>query len=68
MADFPQNWIEVPFTKPFDIQGGTQPPKSSFIYEEKEGYIRLLQIRDFGEKPGLPMRGIVIILRWTVRV
>ena len=39
MTDLPQNWVEVPFTKPFDIQGGTQPPKSSFIYEEKEGYI-----------------------------
>lgn len=51
MTELPQNWIEVPFTKPFDIQGGTQPPKSSFIYEEKEGYIRLLQIRDFGKKP-----------------
>lgn len=51
MTDLPQNWVEVPFTKPFDIQGGTQPPKSSFIYEEKEGYIRLLQIRDFGKKP-----------------
>lgn len=51
MTGLPQNWIEVPFTKPFDIQGGAQPPKSSFIYEEKEGYIRLLQIRDFGKKP-----------------
>lgn len=51
MTNLPQNWIEVPFTTPFDIQGGTQPPKSTFIYEAKEGYIRLLQIRDFGKKP-----------------
>ncbi|MFM6206711.1 hypothetical protein, partial [Planktothrix sp.] len=35
----------------FDIQGGTQPPKKEFIYQEKDGYIRLLQIRDFGDKP-----------------
>ncbi|MCK0714933.1 restriction endonuclease subunit S [Chromohalobacter sarecensis] len=34
----------------FDIQGGTQPPKSSFISEPREGYVRLLQIRDFGDK------------------
>lgn len=30
-----------------DIVGGSQPPKSKFIYEEKEGYVRLVQIRDF---------------------
>lgn len=27
--------------------GGSQPPKSTFIYEEKEGYIRLIQTRDY---------------------
>ena len=30
-----------------DFIGGSQPAKSNFIYEEKEGYIRLLQIRDY---------------------
>jgi len=35
----------------FDIQGGTQPPKSTFKHEPTKGYVRLLQIRDFGEKP-----------------
>jgi len=35
----------------FDIQGGTQPPKSIFQYEPQLGYIQLLQIRDFGEHP-----------------
>jgi len=29
------------------FQGGSQPPKSTFVYEATEGYIRLLQIRDF---------------------
>jgi len=47
----PNSWKEVSFTKIFDINGGTQPPKSQFISEPKEGYIRLLQIRDFGKKP-----------------
>lgn len=29
------------------FQGGSQPPKSTFIYEPKSGYIRLIQIRDY---------------------
>ncbi len=32
-----------------DFSGGSQPPKSQFIYEPKEGYVRFIQIRDFGE-------------------
>jgi type I restriction enzyme S subunit len=32
-----------------DFQGGSQPPKSQFAYEEKPGFVRFLQIRDFGE-------------------
>jgi len=47
----PEGWAEVGFMNLFDIQGGTQPPKSDFIYQPKDGYLRLLQIRDFGEKP-----------------
>lgn len=31
-----------------DFEGGSQPPKSQFVYEEKRGYVRFLQIRDFG--------------------
>jgi type I restriction enzyme S subunit len=30
-----------------DFEGGSQPPKSEFIYEEKSGFVRFLQIRDF---------------------
>jgi hypothetical protein len=29
------------------FQGGSQPPKSEFIYKPQEGYVRFLQIRDF---------------------
>ncbi|MEK4126947.1 restriction endonuclease subunit S [Anoxybacillus sp. FSL W8-0382] len=43
----PENWTYFYFTSILDIQGGTQPPKSQFINEPKEGYIRLVQIRDF---------------------
>jgi type I restriction enzyme, S subunit len=40
-------WTEVKWGDVFDIQGGTQPPKAQFVTEPKEGYIRLIQIRDF---------------------
>jgi type I restriction enzyme, S subunit len=30
-----------------DFQGGSQPPKSVFAYEPIDGYIRLIQIRDY---------------------
>ena len=49
--ELPKNWLGVSFTDIFDINGGTQPPKAVFINEPKDGYIRLLQIRDFGSKP-----------------
>ena len=31
-----------------DFEGGSQPPKSQFVFKEKPGYVRFLQIRDFG--------------------
>ncbi|WP_062231508.1 restriction endonuclease subunit S [Fictibacillus sp. FJAT-27399] len=46
-SEVPENWIYFYFTSILDISGGTQPPKSQFISEPKEGYIRLVQIRDF---------------------
>ena len=27
-----------------DVQGGSQPPKSTFVYEPKDGYIQMLHI------------------------
>ena len=30
-----------------DYSGGSQPPASEFIFEEKEGFIRFVQIRDY---------------------
>lgn len=43
----PENWCYFYFTSLIDIEGGTQPPKSQFIDTCKDGYIRLVQIRDF---------------------
>lgn len=37
----------VKLTDVCDFQGGTQPPKSDWIKDQKEGFIRMLQIRDF---------------------
>jgi len=33
-----------------EFEGGTQPPKANFIYAPKAGYVRFLQIRDFGSE------------------
>ncbi len=38
---------EYRLTDVCDFQGGTQPPKEEWINEPREGYIRMLQIRDF---------------------
>lgn len=51
MNELPEGWTLTKFMDVFDIQGGTQPPKSTFQYEPQPGYIQLLQIRDFGEHP-----------------
>jgi type I restriction enzyme S subunit len=51
LFELPDGWIWIQFGDVFDIQGGTQPPKSQFSDEPQKGYVRLLQIRDFGSKP-----------------
>ena len=33
-----------------DFEGGSQPPKAKFNYTPKAGYVRFLQIRDFGSE------------------
>ncbi|HSU52792.1 MAG TPA: restriction endonuclease subunit S [Candidatus Dormibacteraeota bacterium] len=48
---WPSTWQICKFGDLIRVQGGSQPPKSEFIFEPRNGYIQLLQIRDFGEKP-----------------
>lgn len=43
----PYEFPRVPITEVCDFQGGSQPPKKDWIKKEKDGYIRMLQIRDF---------------------
>ncbi len=45
--DIPENWVYVRLGKVVEFQGGSQPPKSVFKDEQLDGYIRLIQIRDF---------------------
>lgn len=42
------NWQTKKLGEICDFEGGSQPPKSNFIFSPKKGYIRFLQIRDFG--------------------
>ena len=49
--DIPDNWLWLKHNDLFEISGGSQPPKSKFINEPRAGYIRLFQIRDYGDKP-----------------
>jgi len=49
--EVPENWSIKSLGEVIDIKGGSQPPKSQFVYEPQDGYIQLLQIRDFGKKP-----------------
>ena len=43
----PSGWKILPFLDACDLQGGSQPPASVFIDNLRDGYVRLLQIRDF---------------------
>jgi len=46
-GEVPEGWAASTFGDEIDFKGGNQPPKSTFVYEPAEGYVRLLQIRDF---------------------
>ena len=43
----PKGWRVVSLADLMDYSGGSQPPASEFIDEEREGYIRFIQIRDY---------------------
>jgi type I restriction enzyme S subunit len=42
-----EGWEEKTFNDVCNLVGGSQPSKDDFIYEPKEGYIRLIQVRDY---------------------
>jgi type I restriction enzyme S subunit len=49
--DLPRTWQWVRFGSVLDFKGGSQPPKSTFSEVPLPGYVRLVQIRDLGDKP-----------------
>lgn len=42
-----KNFSKCQLTDVCDFEGGSQPPKSEWSFTPQEGYIRMLQIRDF---------------------
>ena len=49
--EIPETWIWCSHNSILDISGGAQPAKSYFETQPKPNYIRLYQIRDYGESP-----------------
>ena len=43
----PKDWENKTIGDVVEFSGGSQPPQKVFIYEEKKGYIRLIQTRDY---------------------
>ena len=49
--EIPDTWVWCSHNSILDISGGAQPAKSYFETTPKPNYIRLYQIRDYGESP-----------------
>ena len=47
----PDSWSWIRHNQLFEVVGGSQPPKSEFSDFQEENYVRLYQIRDYGENP-----------------
>ena len=45
--ELPAGWVWKRLGDLVEFIGGSQPPKSKFIYEARDGYTRFIQIRDF---------------------
>nr|WP_315847557.1 restriction endonuclease subunit S [uncultured Rhodoferax sp.] len=43
----PKTWTAMRFDQAIDLVGGSQPPKAVFSDVELDGYVRLIQIRDY---------------------
>ena len=45
--NIPAEWIVVSFLEIASWESNSQPPKSEFVYEPKDGYVRFIQNRDY---------------------
>jgi len=43
----PDEWLNLQIKDIVEFSGGSQPPRSAFVYEPREDYVRLIQIRDY---------------------
>ncbi len=48
-----EKWTKRKLGEVCDFEGGSQPPKSEFIFTQQTGYLRFLQIRDFGSEKNI---------------
>ncbi|MBI4515414.1 MAG: restriction endonuclease subunit S [Deltaproteobacteria bacterium] len=47
LGEIPKGWRVERLSAAMTFRGGSQPPSSEFVSEPREGYVRLVQIRDF---------------------
>ncbi len=47
VAEYKSKWTYPQMRDVCNFIGGSQPAKSEFVFERREGYIRLIQIRDY---------------------
>ncbi len=43
----PEDWEPKSIGELVSFSGGSQPPRLTFVFNEEEGYVRLIQIRDY---------------------
>ena len=68
--NIPIGWRVVPFLEVASWESNSQPPKSEFIYEPKDGYIRFIQNRDYdssAHKTYIPLtKSLSIVDRYDI--
>ncbi|NWL14426.1 hypothetical protein FHG08_01310 [Pseudoalteromonas sp. Scap03] len=47
LGEIPEDWEDLALGDVVCFVGGAQPEKNTFSYKEQEGYVRLIQIRDY---------------------
>lgn len=47
MKNLPTDWKDYSFGDIVKFSGGAQPPRSTFKFEAEDGYVRLIQTRDY---------------------
>lgn len=68
--NIPIGWRVVPFLEVASWESNSQPPKSEFIYEPREGYVRFIQNRDYdssAHKTYIPLtKSLSIVDRYDI--